>query len=114
MNLDNAKAQPLFDDVLPASDITGMVRRGDHHTSVDAAVVVERKRNGLHEAVLRAFDEYGPMTDETLERLDRFKDCGPSTIRKRRSELYKEFGLLVVHGETRNSRGRKMIVWRRA
>jgi len=101
--------EPLFDDVLPAHDISGMVHAGDPHTSIDAAVVIEQRRTELYQKVLAAFAR-GRMTDEELEELPEFRAYGPSTIRKRRSELYQQ-GALVVVGECRNSRGRKMLIW---
>jgi hypothetical protein len=68
------------------------------------------RRTEQHEQVLAAFRLYGNMTDETLENLPEFADYGPSTIRKRRSELYQQQALAVA-GERLNSRGRKMLVW---
>jgi len=107
----DAMTQPdLFRDVCLGVDITGMTRRRDHHTSVDAAVVVARALTELHQRVLEAFREHGPMTDEALEQLDAFAGYGPSTLRKRRSELYQQRRLCVI-SEARNSRGRKMLVW---
>lgn len=101
-------------DLLPFDsipDIHGMVRESNPFTSKDAAIVVARKRTELHERVLAAFEQYGPMTDEELERLPEFRDFGPSTIRKRRSELFQQDALIVV-GDRVNSRGRSMLVWR--
>jgi hypothetical protein len=72
-----------------------------------------QKLTDLHNQVLDAFDEYGSMTDEQLERLPQFSSYGPSTIRKRRSELY-VMGRLMQAGEKVNTRGRRMIVWRLA
>jgi len=70
----------------------------------------DQKLTDLHNQVLDAFDEYGAMTDEQLEQLPQFKGYGPSTIRKRRSELYL-MGQLVRIAERTNSRGRRMVVW---
>jgi len=100
----------LFRDVQVEADITGMVHRDDPHTSVDAAAVIERRRNELHEKVLAAFRQHGRMTDEDLEELQEFRGYGPSTIRKRRSELFQQHALVSV-GDRTNSRGRKMLVW---
>lgn len=107
-----AAQRDLFSDARPDVDIAGMVHRGDPFTSVDAATVIGKKLTELHERVLAAFDEYGRMTDETLEQLPEFRDFGPSTIRKRRSELFQAKRLAHV-AEDLNSRGRKMIVWDR-
>jgi hypothetical protein len=92
--------------------INGMVHRNDPYTSIEAAEVIARKRTELHGRVLEAFDTRGPMTDEELEQLPAFVPYGPSTIRKRRSELYQQ-GSLEVCGERRNSRDRKMLIWRK-
>ena len=112
-----AKSRPPIQPVLPTmfpvrseDDIQGMVHHDDPHTSVEAAIVIARKRTELHERVLQAFRDCGPMTDERLEELSRFEDYGPSTIRKRRSELYQD-GVLVIVGEAMNSRGRTMFLW---
>ena len=76
----------LFDDVNPDDDLRGMVHAGD------------------------PFDRHGPMTDDELERLPEFAGYGPSTIRKRRSELYQQQALRVC-GEGVNRRGYKMLRW---
>ncbi|MBM4073795.1 MAG: hypothetical protein FJ271_33480 [Planctomycetes bacterium] len=110
------KQQSLFDLVNPASApngascVLGMIRQSDHHTAVDAAAVIEPKRTELHQRVLDAFVRHGNMTDEQLEQLPEFNSFGPSTIRKRRSELYQQKALFPV-SEAVNSRGRKMWVW---
>lgn len=90
--------------------LRGMVHRDDPGTSMAAAAAVLRRRTELHAAVLRAFAERGPMTDEDLETLPEFDGYGPSTIRKRRSELYHQ-GALVDVGTRRNSRNREMLVF---
>ncbi len=111
---DPTTGQPsLFTDVNVEAPIVGMVHTGDPHTSTDAAVVVARRRTELHARVLRAFGAVGPMTDEELERLPEFAAMGPSTLRKRRSELFQQ-GALVIVGERLNTRGRKMAVWDRS
>jgi hypothetical protein len=91
-------------------DITGMTHRGDPSTSREAATAVARRRTELHAAVLAAFRLHGRMTDEELEKLPQFQTYGPSTIRKRRSELFQQ-GALVAVGDRVNSRGRKMVIW---
>lgn len=101
------------DDRPAPADVRGMVHRDDPATSVDAAAVVALRRNVLHEQVLIAFKNHGPMTDAELEQLPAFYGYGPSTIRKRRSELY-QAGALVAVGERLNDRGRRMLVWRLA
>jgi hypothetical protein len=91
-------------------DISGMVHADDPYTSIDAATVIAHRRNELHEKVLAAFAHYGSMTDEQLETLPEFHDYGPSTIRKRRSELFQQHALVAV-GDVVNTRGRRMLVW---
>jgi hypothetical protein len=98
----------LFDDVNPDADVRGLVRSGSPHTSVDAAAVVAPHRTELQEMVLREFERHGAMTDEQLEH--KFIGFAPSTIRSRRSELSQAKALVMV-GETRNSRGRKTLIW---
>lgn len=87
-----------------------MVHKGDPQTSLDAAERIMPKIGSLHLKVLAALTV--PMTDEELELLDEFHGYGPSTIRKRRSELY-QLGKVVGVAERKNSRGQKMIVWAR-
>ena len=91
-------------------DLRGMVHRDDPHTSVEAAVTIEVHRTELHERVLDAFVKYGPMTDAELEELPEFQHYGPSTIRKRRSELFQQQQLVAI-GERRNARNCRMLVW---
>lgn len=88
----------------------GMVRRDDPSTSIEAAEAVAPGLTKLQARVLAAFKDC-PMTDEQLERLPEFSGFAPSTIRKRRSELYQD-GYLVNAGTAENSRGRAMIVWK--
>jgi len=98
----------LFGDA--RTGIGGMVHQGDPPTSKEAAQVIARRQSELQWQVCEAFRQYGSMTDEELERLPCFKTFGPSTIRKRRSELYR-MGELVPMGTEHNSRGRWMTVW---
>lgn len=91
--------------------IKGMVHSDDPSTSVVAANSINQCKSRLHQKVMDAFGIYGSMTDSELEGLDEFKDYGPSTIRKRRSELYQS-GKLEVCGERNNNRGFKMLVWK--
>ena len=51
------------------------------------------------------------IADEELELLDEFRRYGPSTIRKRRSELY-QAGHITSDGARKNKRGQKMLTWR--
>jgi hypothetical protein len=98
------KQQTLF------GELVEMVHRDDPPTSIEAAATIERHRTELHVRVLAAFRRHGPMTDEQLEELPEFDGYGPSTIRKRRSELYHAQQLVAV-GERRNARNCKMLVW---
>ena len=97
--------------LLNRPDVRGMTHRADPLTSRRAAERIAPKRTALHTRVLAAFATHGPMTDETLERLPDFAAYGPSTIRKRRSELYQQ-GAVQAAGEATNSRGHRMVIWR--
>ena len=93
-------------------ELLGMVRNPDHETSIEAAKELVPKLGQIHQKVLDAFLEHGEMTDGELENLPQFSSYGPSTIRKRRSELYQS-GRLVDTGRTReNERGKSMVIWR--
>jgi hypothetical protein len=92
-------------------DLPPMVRSKDHETSVAAAESIVGKITKLHAKVLSAFAEHGEMTDAKLEQLPQFSDYGPSTIRKRRSELFLMGKLADTGRRELNERGAKMIVW---
>ncbi len=100
-----------LDAFLPAPPPTS--RTDDLDTAKAAGAIFESEvGNGLRLRVLEAFRLNGPMTDETLERLPAFKDCGASTIRKRRSELFHMVPQrIVLYGTTTNRRGKTMKVW---
>jgi len=91
-------------------DISGMVHHDDPVTSLEAAVVIARHRTELHDKIEAALRALGPMDDEQLEQLPQFAGYGPSTIRKRRSELF-QMGVVTPCGVRTNSRGRRMLVW---
>lgn len=92
---------------LPLFAAGPMVRTGDHETSRAAAGTVAPKVNALHAQVLQALAAAGPtgLNDRQLEQLPQFAHYGPSTIRKRRSELY-QLGYVTHHG-TREG----LMVW---
>ena len=69
----------------------------------------DRGLGSLHRQVLAALED-GPLTDEALERRPEFAHLAPSTVRKRRSELY-EIGMIEHFDTVRNSRGRSMMRW---
>ena len=99
---------PLWDRQPVAQPVRAMHRGDDPQTSIDAARRVRRdqvKLRRIHGTVLRAILKNGPMTDGELERLEVFADLGPSTVRKRRGELY-QAGHLATHG-----RRSGMTVW---
>ena len=101
----------LFTDArVDPEQIRGMVRSTDLHTSRDAAAVVEPKRTALQIKVLHALENHGRLTDEQLERLPEFEGLAPSTVRKRRSELWQR-AEIACYGDVVNSRGIKMMVW---
>jgi hypothetical protein len=93
--------------------LRGMVHRSDPGPSRRAAAEMKAHftETKLHAAVLAAFRDGGPMTDGELEKLAVFDSYGPSTIRKRRSELY-QAGKLDKAGERTNERGKLMTIWR--
>ncbi|SRR6266446_8869390 len=106
--------QPELFDILatPSDDIRGMIHADDPDTSRQAARKICECRTKLHREVLNALICHGPLTDEELEQLPQFLHYGPSTIRKRRSELY-QAGKIEMNGQERsNARGFKMKVWR--
>ena len=85
-------------ELSPTADATriGMTHRHDHDTSIAAADRIQEHLSVLQEAVVTAFRVYGPMTARECERLNSFSRCGPSTVRKRISELYKAGKLVAV------------------
>lgn len=84
-----------------------MHRANDPQTSIDASETVARFKNDLQRDVYQALRTGGAMTDGELESLPQFAIYGPSTVRKRRSEL-KETGFVVDTGDRRD----RMTVWR--
>jgi len=89
--------------------IKGMVHADDPETSVAAAHGINECKTKLHDQISRIL-RFSALTDEELETLGCFVNYGPSTIRKRRSELY-QAGRIKTVGERRNSRGHNMKVW---
>ena len=76
-----------------------MYRKNDHDTSIEAARVVAEFRTVLQQQIFEVL-QVRPMTDGELENLPQFMSYGPSTVRKRRSELY-QAGLIRESGERR-------------
>ena len=89
--------------------LSGMIRRGDCVTSIAAAESILNIVSGLRHEIYELLSTKGPMTDEELEKS--FTGYGPSTVRKRRSELY-HLGLLETAGTRINKRHRPMFLWR--
>lgn len=85
MQLDAFDA-PVF--ATPTRKILGMVRRTDALEAQRAAVDTRPKVSAIQAMVLHALAESGPLTDRELEGRPEFRALGPSTVRKRRSELY--------------------------
>ena len=83
-----------------------LVRIPSHETSIEAAKAVLPCRTVLQQQILSALVARGPMTDGELENLPQFASYGPSTVRKRRSELYQD-GRVILTGEKRD----RMNVW---
>lgn len=90
--------------------VKGMVHAGDPSTSHEAAHGINQCKTKLHQRVLAAFQTFGAMTDGELEAIPEFASYGPSTLRKRRSELF-QLGRLKVKAKRRNGRGFNMVVW---
>ncbi len=78
-----------------------LTRIPDHETSIAAAKAILPCRKVLQEQIVNALIVRGPMTDGELERLPMFSGYGPSTVRKRRSELY-QAGRVVPTGARRH------------
>lgn len=112
--IDDDTQGDLFGQPPPERVPGPMYRKDDRVTSVAAAHAVEPKVNELHLAVLTALGPFGThgLTAEELEQLPQFRLYGPSTVRKRISELA-QMGRISEAGTRTNSRGRSMIVWRR-
>lgn len=90
----------------------GMVRPTDPNTSHEAAAgVVKRDKSKLQKKILEAFEREGPMTDMELEELPEFEKYAPTTISKRRTELYQRGELVMLPEERVNRFGSKMKVW---
>lgn len=84
-----------------------MHRARDMQTAIDASERVAPCRKVLQQQIMTAFRARGPMTDGELENLPQFKDkFKPSTVRKRRSELYQD-GQVVATLDRRDG----MTVW---
>lgn len=102
-------------DIAKVVDSRPGIRHMHHHhdpaTSTLAAEAIHRHRSALQERVIDAFRRHGAMTDEDLESLPELQGYAPSTIRKRRSELWQAQYLRET--ETRpNHRGTaSMTVW---
>jgi len=78
---------PLFQTPVVAKR---MARARDRQTAKDAAGRVLPHLSPLQQAVLQALTAAGAdgLTDRELERLAGFQHLAPSTVRKRRSELF--------------------------
>ena len=110
------RQRPLFWEQMAAreTDFGSLVvpksHKNDPVTSVAAAVALQPRLSRLHKQVMAALKAHGPMIDTELEELPQFRGYGPSTLRKRRSELF-QAGYLRRVAVRRNSRGQKMIAW---
>lgn len=93
-------------DLFTYAATRGMVRNSNPETSVKAAVKVIAKQSKLHEAILSVLKSEGPLNDRELENRPEFWTYAPSTVRKRRTELY-QAGLVESCGEKDG-----LTVWR--
>lgn len=92
----------------PQHNDRSMHRKSDHETSIAASERVAKScKTELQSAILEKLIELGPMTDGELESLPVFSHYGPSTVRKRRSELFQD-GKVEKTGEVRS----RMSVWK--
>lgn len=104
------RSAPLLDWVPPVPQFStpDMHRKMDHATSIDAAERVAKScRTELQGAIYDKLIELGPMTDGELENLPQFSHYAPSTVRKRRSELFQD-GRVAETGDKRD----RMKVWK--
>lgn len=90
--------------------IKGLVRVVDPDTSRLAAECLIPNLTKLQALVYETIKLHGPVTDEKLENCFDRNAFGPTTIRKRRTELY-QAGVLRDVGRATNARGRSMILW---
>jgi hypothetical protein len=92
--------------------IAGMVRNDNPETCYEAAHAVKPHVSELQAEVEAAVTRFGAMHDEDLEHLPQWRGrgFGPSTVRKRRTELTQK-GVLVYIGKKPNSRGRMQLVF---
>lgn len=85
--------------------INGMVRGDDPVESQRAAIDTLEHRSALQAAIMLALSKQGPLTDRELENLPEFSGLGPSTVRKRRCELFQRG---IIH---KTGRRDKMAIW---
>lgn len=107
-----ARSRPreVNQELIDSCEFKTMMRKNDPRTSKEAAAKIVPHLSDLHNQVIDCFLLYGSMTDEELENLPHFKDYGPSTVRKRRGELFRA-KLLKEVGVKKNKRGQSMIIW---
>lgn len=75
---------------VPTPDPTrGLCRTPDQPTSVEAAERIAGKLSDLQQQVFEAICFYPDRTARELENLEAFRQFGPSTVRKRISELHR-------------------------
>lgn len=100
-----------FENQLDIFDLPPASRKSDPLTSKIAGRKFEgNKLSPLHLSILEAIRLHGCLIDESLERMPAFAKYAPSTVRKRRSELF-ALWRLVEHGMMVNSRNLPMTLW---
>lgn len=77
----------------PTREIRGMVRGADSLESQAAAVRVKEHQTWIQRTILHCLAVDGPATAKELEGRIEFRSCGPSSCRKRVSEL-RQAGLI--------------------
>lgn len=80
----------------PTAEIRGMVRGDDSIESQRAAVNVKGHTTIIQAAILHAIATERPMNAREMETRKEFSGYGPSTVRKRMSELRLAGRLVVV------------------
>jgi hypothetical protein len=109
----------------PVEDVPGlpqemndrrMSRTGDHDTSIEAAALRLDGLRDLQVRVYRLIERDGPLTDDEIEArggdpIFEGLSFAPTTLRKRRSELYAD-GFVEDVGRKLNANNRNMKLWK--
>lgn len=95
----------------PTREVRGLVRGSDPIESQAAAVRAKAHQTRLQQAILHILASEGPQTAKEVECRAEMRAYGPSTVRRRFTEL-KEAGLIVqAEIEGRKQRREGCAVW---